>query len=61
VAQALANALMGVHGALVGYARRLLTDDHPETIVADVQRVGGRAFDLLQHGPADVARAAPPA
>jgi AcrR family transcriptional regulator len=62
VAQALANALMGVHGALIEYVRhRLLSDDHPETIVADLQRVGGRAFDLLEHGLADVARAAPPA
>jgi len=58
VARALANALMGVHGTLVEYVRhRLLTDDHPETIVVDVQRVGGHAFDLLEHGLADFARA----
>ena len=58
VARALAKALMGVHRALVEYVRqRLLTDDHPETIVADLQRVGGRAFDLLEHGVADFAPA----
>jgi AcrR family transcriptional regulator len=57
VARALANALMGVHGTLVEYVRtRLLTGDHPETIVVDVQRVGGHAFDLLEHGLADFAR-----
>ena len=60
VARAMAKALMGVHGALVEYVRqRLLTDDHPETIVADLQRVGGRAFDLLEHGLADFAPARP--
>jgi AcrR family transcriptional regulator len=60
VAQAVANALMGVHGALVEHARRrLLADDHPEQIAADVRRFGGRAFGLLEHGLADVGRRPP--
>jgi AcrR family transcriptional regulator len=60
VARAMANALMGVHGALVDYARqRLLADDRPAAIMADVRTLGERAFALLEHGLADYARAEP--
>jgi AcrR family transcriptional regulator len=51
VAQAIANALMGVHGALIEYARRrLLADDRPAAIAADLQAAGERAFDHLDRG-----------
>ena len=60
VAQAVANALMGVHGALVEYARhRLLADDRPAEIAADVRRFGAHAFGLLEHGLADFGRTPP--
>ena len=60
VAQAVANALMGVHGALLAYVRhRLLTDDRPAAVAADVRRFGDHAFGLLEHGLADFARADP--
>jgi hypothetical protein len=60
VARAMANALMGVHGALVDYARqRLLADDRPAAIMADLGTLGERAFALLEHGLADYARAEP--
>jgi AcrR family transcriptional regulator len=58
VARAIANALIGVHAALVGHARqRLLTADRPEAIAADVRAYGGRAFALLENGLKDFARA----
>ena len=52
-----ANALMGVHIALVEYTRaRLLADDHPEALAADVQRRREARFALLEHGLAAFAR-----
>jgi hypothetical protein len=52
--------MVGVHGALVEYVRhRLLADEHPETILADLQRIGGRTFDLLERGLANFAPACP--
>jgi AcrR family transcriptional regulator len=58
VARAMANALMGVHSALVDYARqRLLADDRPAAIAADIRTLGRRAFGLLEHGLADYAPA----
>jgi AcrR family transcriptional regulator len=51
VAQAIANALIGVHSALIEYARRrLLADDRPAAIQADLHAAGERAFALLERG-----------
>lgn len=51
VARSVANALMGVHVALVAHARdRILADDRPSEIAADVRAYGERAFTLLEHG-----------
>jgi AcrR family transcriptional regulator len=51
-----ANALLGVHRALLDYVRRrILTDDDPGRLAADVRRVGIRAFTLLEHGLGDYA------
>jgi AcrR family transcriptional regulator len=62
VTRAMANAMMGVHSALVEYARnRLLADDRPAAIAADVRTYGERAFTLLEQGLKDFARAAEPA
>lgn len=51
VARAAANAVMGVHSAVVDHAReRLLSGDRPEAVAADVRRVGEQCVDLLEHG-----------
>jgi len=51
-----ANALMGVHRALIDYTRRrILADDDPGRLAADVRRLGARAFTLLEHGLGDYA------
>jgi AcrR family transcriptional regulator len=51
VARAIANAMMGVQSALIDYARsRVLADDRPATIAADVRAHGERAFALLEDG-----------
>ena len=51
VAHAVANALMGVHLALLDYSRRrLLDDDRPETIAADLRHYGERALSRLERG-----------
>jgi AcrR family transcriptional regulator len=51
VARSVANALMGVHSALLSHSRdRLLADDRPTEIAADVRAYGERAFALLEHG-----------
>ena len=56
VCRAAANALMGVHVALLEYVRdRLLADDHASTIAADVREHGARAFALLERGLRDFA------
>jgi hypothetical protein len=53
-----ANALMGVHIALVEYTRaRLLADDRPEALAADVQARAAEALGLLEHGLAAFAPA----
>jgi AcrR family transcriptional regulator len=58
VPRAVANALMGVHIALVEYTRaRLLADDHPEALAADVQARATEALALLEHGLAAFAPA----
>jgi AcrR family transcriptional regulator len=60
VPRAMANALMGVHMALVEYTRaRLFADDRPETLAVDVRARAVEAFALLEHGLAAFAPAAP--
>jgi hypothetical protein len=48
-----------VHSALVDYARnRLLANDRPGAIAADLRTYGERAFALLERGLKDFARGA---
>jgi AcrR family transcriptional regulator len=50
-AQVAANALMGVHRALIDYVRRrVLADDRPGRLAGDIRRVGTRAFTMLEQG-----------
>jgi AcrR family transcriptional regulator len=50
-ARVAATALMGVQRTLIDYVRkRVLADDHPERLPADVRRLGRRAFALLAEG-----------
>jgi AcrR family transcriptional regulator len=49
-----ANALMGVHRALIDLVRRrVLADEAPDRLAADVHAHGTRAFALLAEGLAD--------
>lgn len=49
-----ANALMGVHRALIDLVRRrVLADEAPDQFAADVRAYGAEAFALLAHGFAD--------
>jgi AcrR family transcriptional regulator len=58
VTRAIANALVGVHIALVEHVRhRLLTDAASGEIGASVRAEGERVFALLERGLADFARA----
>ena len=51
-----ANALMGVHRALIDLTRRrVLADDAPDGLAADVRRLGKDAFRLLERGLGDYA------
>jgi hypothetical protein len=51
-----ANALVGVQRALVDYTRRrVLTDEDPARLAADVRALAERAFALLAHGLGDYA------
>ncbi len=53
-AQVAANALIGVHRALVDLVRRrVLVDDRPEALAADVRELGIRAFRRLEQGLQD--------
>jgi AcrR family transcriptional regulator len=55
-AQVAANALVGVQRALVDYTRRrVLADEDPARLAADVRRLGQRAFALLEQGLGDYA------
>jgi hypothetical protein len=57
-ARVAANALLGVHRALIDYLRgRVLSADRPERLAADVHQQADRAFTLLENGLADYARA----
>jgi AcrR family transcriptional regulator len=66
-ARVAANALMGVNQALIRYTRwRVLTDEEPAGLAADVRGHARRALALLEHGlgdyapkPASTAPAAP--
>lgn len=50
-AHVVANTLMGVHRTLIDYVRRrVLADDKPDQLAADVRRLGKRAFALLEQG-----------
>ena len=52
--QVAANALVGVQRALVGYTRRrVLADEEPARLAADVRRLGDDAFALLERGLGD--------
>jgi AcrR family transcriptional regulator len=53
-AQVAANALIGVHRALVDYVRgRVLADDRLTRLAADVREQTTRAFAVLEHGFGD--------
>jgi AcrR family transcriptional regulator len=57
-AQVAANALIGVHRALVDYVRgRVLADDRLTRLTADVREQTTRAFAVLEHGFGDQFRA----
>jgi AcrR family transcriptional regulator len=54
--QIAANALIGVQRALLDYTRRrVLADEEPAGLAADVRRLGERGFALLEHGLGDYA------
>jgi AcrR family transcriptional regulator len=54
--QIVANALIGVQRALVDYTRRrVLADEEPIRLAADVRGLYQRAFALLEHGLGDYA------
>jgi AcrR family transcriptional regulator len=54
--QTAANALVGVHRALIDYTRqRVLADQELARLAADVRRHARRAFALLDHGLGDYA------
>jgi hypothetical protein len=49
-----ANALIGVQRALVDYTRRrVLADEEPGRLAADVRALSEDAFALLEHGLGD--------
>jgi AcrR family transcriptional regulator len=55
-ARVAANAMMGVQRSLIDYVRRrILADERPERLAADVRRLGKRAFGLLAEGLSDYA------
>jgi AcrR family transcriptional regulator len=54
--QVAANALLGMHRALIDYVRRrVLADDEPRGLAADIRRLTTEAFTLLEHGLRDYA------
>jgi AcrR family transcriptional regulator len=54
--QVAANALLGMHRALIDYVRRrVLADDEPTGLAADIRRLTTEAFALLEHGLRDYA------
>jgi AcrR family transcriptional regulator len=60
-ARAAASALLGVQRALVDHVRRrILDDDGPARLAADVRDLGRQAFALLEQGLGDYAAKPPP-
>ncbi|HEY7175003.1 MAG TPA: TetR family transcriptional regulator [Micromonosporaceae bacterium] len=56
-AQAVANALMGVHRALLDHARqRILSDDDPTGLAHDLRSASNDAFTLLERGIGEFGR-----
>jgi AcrR family transcriptional regulator len=56
-AHAVANALVGVHQALITYARqRIMANEAVGRLVADLQKAGKEAFALLERGLGGYAR-----
>jgi AcrR family transcriptional regulator len=54
--QVVANALLGVHRALLDYVRRrVLADDVPVSLAAEVRARSAESFALLGHGLGDYA------
>ncbi len=54
--QVAANAMLGVHRALIGYVRRrVLADDRLASLPADVRKVSATGFGLLEQGLGDYA------
>jgi AcrR family transcriptional regulator len=54
--QVAANALLGLHRALIDYVRRrVLADDEPGGLAADIRRLTTEAFALLEQGLRDYA------
>ena len=54
--QVAANALLGMHRALIDYVRRrVLADDEPRGLAADIRRLTTEAFTLLERGLRDYA------
>jgi len=55
--RAVANALLGVHRALLDHARdRILSDDNPADLARDIRAASDDAFGLLERGIADFGR-----
>jgi AcrR family transcriptional regulator len=60
--QVAANALMGVHRALIDYVRRrVAADDQPAQLAADIRKLTTEAFALLEGGLGDYAPRPPAA
>jgi AcrR family transcriptional regulator len=53
--QVAANALLGMHRALIDYVRRRVLADEPRGLAADIRRLTTEAFALLEHGLRDYA------
>jgi AcrR family transcriptional regulator len=57
-----ANALLGVHRTMIGYVRRrVLADEAPDRLAADVRSLYQQAFALLERGLDAYAAKPPPA
>jgi AcrR family transcriptional regulator len=60
--QAVANALLGLHRALIDYVRnRVLADDDLSGLAAEVRKLATTAFAQLEHGLGDYAPKSPSA
>jgi AcrR family transcriptional regulator len=56
-----ANALMGVHRALLDEVRRrVLAGEEPARLAADIRALTRQALALLEHGPGDYGAGSPP-